>query len=118
MSDLEMTRGDTRRWLLTFSVDLTGAKIWFTAKRALSDADGAALIALSSGTSAITITDAAAGQCTLVIPPAATAGVATPSPSQPLSLVYDIQIRESDGTITTVQRGNLRIKADVTQSTI
>jgi hypothetical protein len=114
---LDLPRGDTGRWNLTFSVNLTGAKIWFTAKRVYTDADDAALIALSTTTSGITITDAPNGLATLVIPPASTASLTTPPPPQPLTLDYDIQVKESDGTVTTVQQGKLNIRGDVTNST-
>jgi hypothetical protein len=116
--DLELDRGDTGRYNMSFSVNLTGAKVWFTAKRYMTDADGAALIALSTTTSGITITDGPAGQASLVIPPAATAALTTPNPPTPLALWYDIQVKESDGTVTTVQKGRLLITGDVTQSTV
>lgn len=114
--DLDLPRGDTGRWLLNFNVNLTGAKIWFTAKRAFADADNAALIALSTDTAGITITDALNGLATLVIPPASTSSLTTPTPPAPLTLYYDIQVKESDGTVTTVQQGRLHIRGDVTRS--
>jgi len=116
--DLELPRGDTGRWNLAFSVNLTGAKIWFTAKRAYTDADNAAVISLSTTTTGITITDAPNGAATLVIPPSATSALVTPPPPTPLTLVYDVQVKESDGTVTTVQWGKLNIRGDVTFSTV
>ena len=116
--DLELPRGDTGRWLLTFNVNLTGAKVWFTAKRAFTDADSAAVIALSTTTGGVTILDAALGTARLVIPSSATSALTTPGPPSPLTLVYDIQIREADGTITTVQQGRLNIRGDVTHGVV
>lgn len=115
--NLDLPRGDTGRWNLFFSVNLTGAKIWFTAKRSYTDADAAAIVAVSTDSGGITILDAPAGHARLVIPPSATASLTTPSPPSPLTLVYDIQVKESDGTITTVQQGYLKVTGDVTHAT-
>jgi hypothetical protein len=116
--DLDLPRGDTGRWNLSFSVNLTGAKVWFTAKRAWTDADSAAVIALSTDLGGITITDASAGTARLTIPPAATASLTTPPPPSPLTLLYDIQVKEADGSITTVQQGHLLVRADITRATV
>jgi hypothetical protein len=115
--DLELSRGDTGRWNLAFSVPLTGAKLWFTAKRNVGDTDSLAVISLSTTAGGITITDAAAGLAQLVIPSSATASLLTPLPPAALYLFYDIQLREADATVTTMFSGKLRIMADITQST-
>lgn len=115
--DIDITRGDTPVFLMDFTADLTGAKIWFTAKRAFSDADGAALIALSSPSSGVTILSVGPpGQARIRIPASSTQSLTVPAPPQPLRLVYDIQLLEADGTVTTVQQGNLNIRGDVTHS--
>lgn len=115
--DIDMTRGDTPTFLLDFSTTLAGAKIWFTAKHSFTDGDGAAVIALSSAGSGITIIDAGPpGQARIRIPAGATSTLVTPNPPVPLRLVYDIQLLESDGTITTVQQGNLNIRGDITRA--
>ena len=119
--DLEMTRGDTGRWNLDFSPTdaLTGdAKIWFTAKRAYSDADGVSVIALSSAPSGGITINSIAGTAQVVIPPSATASLVTPAPPARLALSYDIQLKQSDGTITTVLSGYLNITSDITRAVV
>ena len=117
--DIDMTRGDTPVFLMNFTADLTGAKIWFTAKHAHTDADNAAVIALSSPSTGISILSVGPpGQARIRIPSNATSALVTPALPRPLTLVYDIQLLEADGTVTTVQQGNLHIRSDITRAIV
>ena len=63
---LRMRRGDTAGWDLAVvdttgaPFDLTGYTLWFTAKRAITDADADAVFQLTNG-AGITVTNAAGG---------------------------------------------------------
>lgn len=117
-----MTRGDTRRIMFKAEqfdgdawgvIDLTGAALFFTAKRSTNDADGAAVITLTLG-SGIVLNDAPAGEGEVTIPPAATDSLTGPFP---LALEYDLQAKLAGGQIYTIERGRLTIEADVTRRT-
>lgn len=71
-----------------------------------------------NASSGITITDEPGGEALLVVPPSATSSLTVPTPPSPLSLYYDIQVKEGDGTVTTVQQGRLIIRADITRAII
>lgn len=119
-----MVRSDTWRLYLECTrngvvINLTSAKLWFTAKVALSDADAAAAIALDTATGAV-----AAGEIVIESPPengkvtvklntAATSGV----PDAGVTWFYDVQLKESTGLITTLEAGTLRVEPDVTKAT-
>jgi hypothetical protein len=96
-------------------VDLTGSvEIWFTAKRSFTDLDDDAVIrlgTLNTGLSGITVTDAANGRARVIIPAAATAGLEPGT----VFLVYDVQLLELDGTLTTVDSGRLALVDQVTR---
>jgi cyanophycinase-like exopeptidase len=79
------------------AVDLTGAALRFVAKRRLKDADVDALITKTIGTG-ITVTDAAAGAAVI------------------MTLQCEVQMVESDGTITTVAQGTLEVKIDAVRT--
>lgn len=121
-TNFKMTRGDTRRILFKAEqfdgddwkvIDLTGAALFFTAKRSTDDADGAAVIALALG-SGIVLNDAPNGEGEVTIPPAATDSLTGPFP---LALEYDLQAKLAGGQIYTIERGRLTIEADVTRRT-
>lgn len=119
-----MVRSDTWRLYLECSrngvvLDLTGAKLWFTAKVALSDADAAAVIQLDTATGAVANGEiliespAANGKVTVKLNTAATSAV----PDAGVTWFYDIQLKESTGVITTLETGTLRVEPDVTKAT-
>lgn len=95
---------------------LANTKLWFTAKRSLSDADGDAVIAKSAGVGG--------GPGGITVPAAAPGNVAnigiTDADTTELTgtarLYYDVQLEEPDGTKTTVARGTLPVIADVTKA--
>lgn len=116
MADLEARRGDTEKYDLTVSdngtpVNLTGAAVWFTAKLRASDPDSKAVIAKTLG-QGIAVTNASQGQARITLSPGDTASL-----SAPISLSYDVQVKQTDGTVTTVESGALLVTADVTRAT-
>ncbi len=94
--------------------DLTGAKVWFTAKRTLNDLDGSAIIQVSSPADITIDPDQVAnpGKATIVVPASATATLGEAA----LQLFYDIQVKFSNGRVATVQFGQLLVTPDVTQT--
>lgn len=116
----EMWRGDS----LSFEVsvinpktqgplDLTGAKIWFTAKNNYIDADERAVIRLDSDAlGGVVITDAARGLARVDIPPLATRA----QPDGIVKLVYDCQVKDAAGFVSTIESGMLSIFPDVTRA--
>jgi hypothetical protein len=120
---LQAFRGDTNIYDLTATrtvagvtspVPLTGASIWFTAKRKLADADVNAVIRKGNGPtgfSGITVTDASNGLATLTILPADSASLEAGD----VRLYCDVQVKEADGTTSTT-KGHITFAADVTQA--
>lgn len=118
-----MVRSDTWRLYLEVTrngvaVDLTGAKLWFTAKVALSDADPG-VFQLDTATGAVAAGEiliespAANGKVTVKLNTAATSSV----PDAGVTWFYDVQLKESTGVITTLETGTLRVEPDVTKAT-
>lgn len=123
MTRLRMTRGDSAVFEVAVAipataydqvptpVDITGATIWFTAKRRLADADGSAVIAKVTP-SGVVITSAAGGLAEVRLAAADTASLEAPT-----TLHYDVQVRDATGQTRTVDAGLLVIQADVTRAT-
>lgn len=117
MSDLHLTRGDS--YSLSFAVtdvggsvvNLTGYSLWFTAKNAYTDLDAAAVMQfeISSG---ITVTSYSGGTGTIDIAPADWATYTGTG-----HLVWDLQAKASDDTVTTVERGRIWVRQDTTITT-
>lgn len=123
--DLEMFRGDTKTFDVFATkpdptigtptpIDLTAAKIWFTAKRTPTDADLNAVVALVSTGSGITVVSAAAGQMRIAVPGASTNGL----PDDPISLLYAVKVREASGVLTTVQSGALLVRPSAARAIV
>jgi hypothetical protein len=93
-------------------VPLSGARAWFTAKKISTDSDANAIIAKDSVTdpSEVVITGVE-GKVRITIVPADT--VSYPGKY----LEYDVQVKEVDGTVTTVQKGRLELGKNITVST-
>ena len=113
-----VTRGDDYSEAMTFAqddgsgaYDLTGCALFFTVKERASDLDVDALIRHESGDGNLTITDAAAGEATHLIGHAETDVLLTGV------FRYDYQVVAADGTVATLERGKLVIRADVTRGT-
>lgn len=94
---------------LGFPQDLTDCKLWFTAKR--SERDIYAVIALSTDTDDIVITDVEGGLFVILLLPEV-----TDSLSDITNLCYDVQIRDALDRIYTIKKGTLRVMTDVTRS--
>lgn len=115
--DLTMYRGDTPTWELAVTnaagapYNLTGCTIRMMAKRAITDADSAAVLDLSTAGGEITITDAAGGRAEIVPPAADTAGLIAD-----VNALYDVQITTGTSRVHTVASGRLLIRRDVTRT--
>jgi hypothetical protein len=116
--DIEAVKGDTEYYDISAirsnaPINLTGSnvKAWFTAKRTKDDLDDDALIALNSTdhSTQIVFTARPQGQFSICLLPANTTEI------EEDTLVYDIQVREEDGRITTIQSGKLHLKQDITR---
>jgi hypothetical protein len=115
-----MTRGDDRILQVTCTdkddlpVDITDVFLWFTAKASVTDADSAAPIRKTSS-SGIDIVDAAQGTATVTLVPSDTINVDLPSRKGTI-LYWDVQGRDVDNKIITLDRGIMVVEADVTGS--
>jgi hypothetical protein len=124
MSDIQIIKGDTSIFEvdvtrlnestgLDEAVDLTDAKAWFTAKETFADPDDQAIVLYNSEDDIANITIAEIeGIVRVSIDPADTAAY----PNR--WLVYDVQIKEVDGTVTTVERGNIELLKQATISQV
>lgn len=117
-SILRMVRGDDYEFdvFVTDSAsgdaeDLTGTELWFTAKRTYYEADGVAPITKEIG-DGITVLDAAGGQARVLIEAADTEDF-----TQREVLRFDVQWRDSNALLHTIQSGDLIVEMDVTQRT-
>jgi hypothetical protein len=112
VSDITAVSGDDNRYTLTvvrpgdatFTLAANGTELRFTVKRSRTDTDAEAAISKHVG-AGITITGATTAVLALL--PADTAGM----PDR--SYVYDLELTEPDGRITTVAQGKFRVTADV-----
>jgi hypothetical protein len=105
---LRFYRGDTARFTITVvrsgaAVNLTGAALLMHARRRASDA--APLL-----TKSFTVLVAAAGTAEVTFLPADTVAFTATE-----RLVYDVQLTESNGDVSTVTSGTLFVVEDVTR---
>lgn len=122
MNALTMKRGDTAPFVGRVTrplggppVDLTGAKIWMTAKRRQEDPDSAAVFQISTTGGDIAILNAVNGDYQVTVPPSATLALEAKS----LTLYFDVQLREVAGNrVTTIDEGGLTVTSDVTQTIV
>lgn len=122
MGTYAMKRGDTfklpdiyAKTSTGVTINLTGAKVWFTVKRAHAQFDTAAVhrADTTDGSGHVTIADAASGRITAKMPAIATVGFADGKQG----LVYDVQVKDSAGDIFTVDEGTITVTPDVTRAT-
>jgi hypothetical protein len=92
--------------------DLTDGTLWFTLKVRLDDADADAALQHESGDGLLTITNAAGGLATHRVTAAESAALTAGQVYH-----YDYQIRASDGTLATLERGKLVLTGAVTEAT-
>lgn len=97
-------------------VDLTGAKIWMTAKEALADLDADAVFQITTPTDIIIDADPATGRAKVVVPADATLAVVFPTGVAQVELFYDVQVKTVDGIVQTVAAGKLTLTEDVTDA--
>lgn len=128
-STLTLPRGDTWTIVLTGLGSMsTHSKLWFTIKQALGEADTEAQVqvehtaglvriagaAPSLATDAtLVIDDAALGNITVTVKPAATALL-----SYRMGLVYDVQLLDADGSVHTLTSGTANIIGDTTRAVL
>lgn len=99
-------------------LDLSGvnARAWFTVKAYLSQADSQAVHQATILNGGIVPRDGgnlATGRVRVTIPSSATLNV----PDGVVKLYYDLQVKDAQGRITTVERGLFFVDPDVTRST-
>lgn len=94
------------------AVNLTGCSLWFTVKNAVTDTDAAAVFQLTSPASGITIASGPAGRFQITIAPAYTSGL----PYVVIPLVYDLQMKDVSGNVSTLISGALTVVPDVTRA--
>jgi hypothetical protein len=93
-------------------VNLTPYTVYFTMKYLTSDLDAAAVVQHTTG-AGITITSAASGTGTIDI----AAGDWSTYTTLDRNLVWDLQVKHTDGTVTTIDSGRVFVEQDVTLST-
>jgi hypothetical protein len=114
--NLTMTRGDTEEFNLTISrfgslVNLTGAKIWMTAKRAYTGST--VFMKTSEAGEGIVVTDAPNGAAKVTLAVADTEVL----PAETFELIYDVQVKTAAGLVFTPIDGTLTVKPDATTVT-
>jgi hypothetical protein len=117
-----MSRGDTLQLAIQVLQDngapqnLTGFTVWFTAKYTVYDADLRSVFALDNispgGNGGVVLTFPTIGEFTVTGPAVATQGF----PDGVVTLVYDVQVEDASGNLTTVETGTLAVNPDVTRS--
>jgi hypothetical protein len=117
-TNLIMTRGDTYTFTLAVTqagvaFNLTGCTLRMTAKYNVTDLDSAAVFSLTSPSTGIAITNAAAGLATVSIPPSGTSTL----PGAQIPLFYDIQVTDSSSDVYTVASGTLYVQPDISITT-
>jgi hypothetical protein len=124
MTERTMYRGDTYAFDIQVTKrsagseigvpeNITDWKLWFTAKRTYSDWDSMAAVRLSSEPNdGIIFIDPVNGKAEITIPPVKTVGY----PDGPVVLVYDVQAKDTNGRIFTVEGGTLTVIPDVTRA--
>ncbi len=99
-------------------IDLTGSTVWFTVKSTLVEPDQQAIAALKSGVvstkGSVTILDQTQyrGQVKIVLDPSATINF----PDGVVKLVYDVQWKDVDGIIRTIEAGIISVIPDATRA--
>lgn len=106
-------QGSTFKRTITYTdssgtaVDLTGATIRMQARENVNSAS--TVIDLSTDTSGISITDAAAGEFEISLTASATAGLSF------RSSVYDLEIEFTDGEVRRILAGTIELRPEVTR---
>lgn len=120
--ELRLLRGDTSRVLLRatkldpltadmVAINLTGASVQFTAKRQVVDLDELALMRLTTENGGVVVARASEGIAVAVVPATAFASL----PDDDLPVLFDAQVVEASGEVTTFMRGTIVVVPDVTR---
>lgn len=115
MNKLEMYRGDDREFTFTLTedggpMDLTGASLRFTAKRAASDADLVAVITKTTASGIVTDADPTTGIAVATVAMADTTAL-----NRTTTLVWDLQVTRG-GRTRTVLTGTLLVRIDTSHT--
>ena len=112
VATLTMTRGDTRFLEIAAkqadgvtAFDITNATLWFTAKVNVGDADPGQFQKHTGTGGGITKTNAAGGIARVHIEPANTEGLTADT-----TLVWDVQMRTTEGYVYTLDWGSLTVE--------
>lgn len=117
MTDLTIYRGDSKTWNITFTdsagaaINITGYTVFFTVKKKNSYTDDTVDTAAIVQKNITVHTAPATGQTQVALQPSDTSSVT------PAVYVYDMQLKDTSGTILTFITGNFTISADVTRRT-
>lgn len=111
MNQLSIVRGDTRtlKHTVTLSgavVDLTGCKLWFTARKAYGTSDADAVFQASTDLGTIAVPTPANGIAFATITPAMVASLPNTSCTR---LMYSWKLRDASGGDTTLETGTLDV---------
>lgn len=112
--DLKMIRGDSRTFVRALTdaadnpIDLTGATVTMTAKSLYTDADPG--VFQKTTVDGITVLDEVSGLIRIDLEPGDTSDLE----GRTNRLVYDIQVEDGAGGVTTPVRGKLVVSPDVT----
>lgn len=115
-ADIEMYRGDTRTFEIVVTrdgraVNLTGAqavRAVFKTRSSLPDDEATIALTLSSG---VNIVDPINGVIALAFPKTTTSPLEAPQ-----TFVFDVEVTDSGGNVTTVYQGWMLLKRDVAAS--
>lgn len=114
--NFSMYRGDTKiidcvlSDELSAPYNLSGAYLWFTAKRTITEADNAAPVYLTLA-DGITVTNAPAGAFRIEIVPAKTYSLTSGA-----TLLCDMQMSDTSNRVYTIGRGTLTVIEDITRT--
>lgn len=94
-------------------VDITGFSIWFTAKSEYPDPDNRAVAQLDNhALGGVVITQATLGKFSVTMPALATRDF----PDSDVALVFDIQVEDLAGRVSTIEKDTLTVAPDVTRT--
>lgn len=115
--NLEMTRGDTRVIEVVATrdgspINLTSGKAWMSARR--SSNSNVYIFQKHSDSGGVVLTSPASGIFHITLQPTDTSTL----PNESVGLSYDVQIKESDGKISTIVTGTLTVTPDITQEIV
>jgi hypothetical protein len=121
---LEMYRGDGRTISIVATYPtgheqagqpfvLLDKTVWFTAKRNVSDADSAAVLAKKTGGFGIEVDAGEPNRATVTIAPGDTSSLV-----KGVQLHCDVQAKPADGDPVTLAVGTLTVKDDITRAVV